>query len=97
MSIPGFRAEFTLGSTIGKYKSWAVLNRATAGLSMQQFNAPFPGHGRFGQPMKCCGYDPLVHRVVCVTRDVSPIENCRCIHSVAGPLIICSGPIVASD
>jgi hypothetical protein len=98
MSIPGFRAESSLEPTIGKYQSKAIFNRSTtAALSMQQFSAPFSGHGGFGQIMRCCGYDPLVHRYVCVTRDVSPIENCRCIHSVVGPVIVCRGPIVSSD
>ena len=98
MSIPGFRAESALGPTIGKYQSEAIFSRSTtAELSMQQFSAPFPGRGGFGQTMRCCGYDPLLQRFVCVTRDVSPLDNCRCIRSVVGPAIICSGPVVASE
>lgn len=95
MNIPGFDAESSLGPTMGIYRGKAVFGRfGTVAVSMQQFGT-FPGG--FGETMRCCGYSSLLHRFVCITRTVSPLEQCECRRNSFGPYIICRPPIASPD
>jgi len=98
MNMPGFDAESSLGPTTGIYRGKAVFGRLGAGeVSLQQFGAS-SFLGRFGVTKRCCGYSTLLHRFVCATRIVSPLEQCECQRDFFGhPVIICRPPVFSLD
>lgn len=95
MNMPGFDAESSLGPTMGLYRGKAFFGRlGTSEISMQQFG--LPPVGRFGVTIRCCGYSTWLHRLVCTTRVVSPLEQCGCERDFFGhPVIICRPPVLA--
>lgn len=89
MTLPQFSAEASLGPACGVYRGVAISDGAAAAVSPAQFQV-------FGFPMRCCGYSTLLHRFICVTRNVRPWENCRCEQGYFGdPVILCK-PLVAT-
>lgn len=98
MNVPGFNAESSLGSSMGVYQKKAAFGGSgTSEVSMQQFGTS-PLLDRFGVQMRCCGYSTLLHRFVCTTRMVSPLEHCSCQNDFFGhPLITCRPPILSRD
>jgi len=101
MNIPGFTAENSVYNTSGGYRAMADFGAlGTAdGLSMQAPLTAFaPSLGRIDPfPLiRCCGYVPMLHSVVCVTRRRSLLEQCRCTDSPSGyPIILCRPPVNA--
>jgi hypothetical protein len=99
MSMPGFNAESSLGSSIGRYRATAGFGASGAAdvLSMQASSMDLTASPGFGidlfPPIRCCRYAPMLHRFVCVTRHASPLEHCECICGAFGPVIICSPPV----
>jgi hypothetical protein len=96
--IPGFQAESSLYPPRGSYRVTARASGAVDGFSMQASLtalAPAVGLGTdVFPPMRCCGYVPMLHRFVCTTRHVSPLEQCRCIRDFFGfPIILCQPPV----
>ena len=98
MNMPGFDAESSLGPAFGIYRGKAVFGGLGMGeVSLQQFGAS-SFLGRFGVPMTCCGYSTWLHRFVCTTRIVSPLEQCACQRGAFGhPVIICRPPVFSPD
>jgi hypothetical protein len=98
MNTPGFDAESSLGPTMGIYRRKAVFGGLGMGeVSLQQFGAS-SFLGRFGVTMRCCGYSTWLHRFVCTTRIVSPLEQCECQRDFFGhPIIICRPPVFSPD
>ena len=84
------RRLVSLGVTVGSYRGRAAVNASGERVvTMQQFGIA----GRFGVTIKCCGYSRLLHRIVCTTRVVSPLERCECIQTPLGdPVIVCRPP-----
>lgn len=98
MNIPGFNADLSLGPTMGIYRGNAAFGGSGRGeVSMQQFGAS-SFLGRFGVTKRCCGYSTWLHRFVCTTRIVSPLEQCECQRDFFGhPVIICHPPVLSPD
>jgi hypothetical protein len=98
MNMPGFDAESSLGLTMGIYRGEAGFGGSGMGeVSMQQFDTS-SFLGRFGVTMRCCGYSTWLHRFVCTTRIVSPLEQCECQQDFFGhPVIICRPPVLSPD
>ncbi len=102
MNIPGFTAENSVYSASGYYQATAGFGTSSTAndLSMQASAiALVPGLGpvidRF-PPIRCCGFVPMLHRLVCVTRRFSPLEQCHCTHDSSGfPIIQCRPPVNA--
>jgi hypothetical protein len=93
MNMPGFDAEASLGPTRGIYRGSVDFGGLGTGeVSMQQFGAPSFAE-RFSETIRCCRYSPLLHRVVCVERTVSPAARCECRE---GPIIICHRPVFSA-
>jgi hypothetical protein len=96
MTMPGFNADSSLGPTLGTYRRKTVFGRLGTGeVSLQQFGAS-SFLERFGVTMRCCGYSTWLHRFVCTTRIVSPLEQCECRRDFLGhPVIICRPPVLS--
>jgi hypothetical protein len=98
MNMPGFDAESSLGPTMGVYRGKAGFGGVGMGdVSMQQLGtASFLGG--FGITRTCCGYSTLLHRFVCTTRIVSPLEQCECRRDFFGhPVILCRPPVLSPE
>jgi hypothetical protein len=98
MNMPGFNAESSLGSSIGRYRATAGFGASGAPILPMQTSPPglTPSLGLgidLFPPFRCCRYAPLLHRVVCVSRHVSPLEHCECYSGLFGPVIICRPPV----
>lgn len=93
MNMPGFNAESALGPTMSIYQGMVGGSGASKDeVSMQQLGASsIPG--RFGATMRCCGYSTLLRRFVCTTQTVSPFEQCECLRTPFGPIILCQPPV----
>ncbi len=98
MNMPKFNAESSLGPSMATYQGKAIFSRAGSGeVSLQQFGAS-SFKGRFGMTMRCCGYSTVLHRFVCTSQDVSPLEQCQCQRDFFGhPVIICRPPVISPD
>jgi hypothetical protein len=93
--VPGFQAEASLDPPWGRYRATAAFGapRAAGGVSMQGWpTAVTPSLGlgiNLFPPIRCCGFDPMWGRIVCVTQRARPWEDCECQHHSTGPLIKC--------
>jgi len=100
MNMPGFNAEASLGSSIGRYRATAGFGASRGADVLPMQTSPLgltagPGFGiDLFPPFRCCRYAPMLHRVVCVSRHVSPLEQCECQSGLFGPVIICRPPVV---
>jgi hypothetical protein len=92
MRLPSFAAEASLGQTRITYRGVAAFGANAAGpLSMQQFAGrinPWP-------TFRCCGWSQLLHRFICTSRSVRPWEQCRCVRTSSGPVILCDDIVIA--
>ena len=92
--VPGFQAEASLDPPWGRYRATAAFGAPrAAGLSMRVSPMALIPALRLGidlfPPIRCCGFDPMWGRIVCVTQRARPWEDCECQHSSFGPLISC--------
>jgi len=84
MSLPQFTAEASLGPASAFYRGTAAVSIAGAGdvLPMQLGGIGFP-------VIRCCRWAPLFGRFVCTSRQQRPWQQCRCVATQTGPVILC--------
>ncbi|MGH9310083.1 MAG: hypothetical protein ACRD1U_11955 [Vicinamibacterales bacterium] len=92
MSLPQFTAEASLGPASTFYRGAAGSGGASAGdVVPSQF-------GRITWPLiRCCRWAPLFRRFVCTSRRRAPWENCRCIATQSGPVILCEDIVLTQQ
>ena len=101
MNMPGFTAENSVYNASGHYRATAGFGTSSTAdyLSIQaSTTALVPGLGLgidLFPPIRCCGFVPMLHRFVCVTRRWSPLEQCTCTQGFFGPIILCHPPVNA--
>ena len=98
MRIPQFNAESSLTPDEGRYRGLpGSATSGTAGIvPMQGFSAPGRAGSVFQFTKTCCGYAPMLHRYVCTSRAVSPLERCSCVSGLFGPVIVCQPPVATT-
>ena len=99
--VPGFQAEASLGRSSGRYRATVGFRGPGAGSSMRVSpTALIPAQGLgidLFPPIRCCGFDPMWGRIVCVTQRARPGEDCVCHHTRFGPLISCRPRVLTTS
>jgi hypothetical protein len=102
MNMPGFNAESSLGTAKGVYRGNAGF--VASGLLKISLAQEFMVSSTFSQnlalrgnpfpPIRCCAYVPH-YGLVCITRQVRPLQRCECTRDFLGfPLILCHDPVL---
>ena len=88
MSLPQFTAEASLGRARNTYRGVAAAGAAgLGGVVPAQFG--FTGGHHALPEIRCCRWAPRFGRFVCTSRRQRPGEQCRCVSSLTGPVILC--------
>lgn len=93
MSLPHFTAEASLGRARNIYRGVAAAGDAGTGDVLPAQGGFAGGHPALPE-IRCCRWAPRFGRFVCTSRRQRPGEQCRCVSSLTGPVILCEDLVV---
>lgn len=91
MNLPGFTAESSLGPAMSHYGGMTLSVTSGGGVLPMQFSHL---DSIFGT-LRCCQF--INGRFRCVSKVNLPWENCRCVRTSFGPVILCEPLIAQAD